>query len=189
MEIFGITGSIATGKSTVTNYLRDKGYLVVDSDKLAYDALTIDQDCINKTKTRFNLPEGKIDRKKLGTIIFNDKEAKADLEKIIHPYVISRIKKEIEDNRDLKYIFLDIPLLYESKLEYLCDKVIVVYLSLEDELKRLMERDQIDKEYAKLIIANQMSIETKKEKADIILDNSGSLENLYKQIEELLKGR
>ena len=169
MEIFGITGSIATGKSTVTNYLRDKGYLVVDSDKLAYDALTIDQDCINKTKTRFNLPEGKIDRKKLGKIIFND--------------------KEIEDNRDLKYIFLDIPLLYESKLEYLCDKVIVVYLSLEDELKRLMERDQIDKEYAKLIIANQMSIETKKEKADIILDNSGSLENLYKQIEELLKGR
>ena len=187
MEIFGITGSIATGKSTVTNYLRDKGYLVVDSDKLAYDALTIDQDCINKT--RFNLPEGKIDRKKLGKIIFNDKEAKADLEKIIHPYVISRIKKEIEDNRDLKYIFLDIPLLYESNLEYLCDKVIVLYLSLEDELKRLMERDQIDEDYAKLIIANQMSIETKKEKADIILDNSGSLENLYKQIEELLKGR
>ena len=68
-------------------------------------------------------------------------------------------------------------------------KVIVVYLSLEDELKRLMERDQIDEEYAKLIIANQMSIETKKEKADIILDNSGSLENLYNQIEELLKGR
>ncbi|MFR2445209.1 MAG: dephospho-CoA kinase [Thomasclavelia spiroformis] len=121
--------------------------------------------------------------------MFNDKEAKADLEKIIHPYVISRIKKEIEDNRDLKYIFLDIPLLYESKLEYLCDKVIVVYLSLEDELKRLMERDQIDKEYAKLIIANQMSIESKKVKADIILDNSGSLENLYNQIEELLKGR
>ena len=175
MKIFGITGSIATGKSTVTNYLRDKGYLVVDSDKLAYDALTIDQNCIDKTKTRFNLPEGKIDRKKL--------------EKIIHPYVISRIKKEIEDNRDLKYIFLDIPLLYESKLEYLCDKVIVVYLSLEDELKRLMERDQIDKEYAKLIIANQMSIESKKVKADIVLDNSGSLENLYNQIEELLKGR
>ena len=65
MEVFGITGSIATGKSTVTNYLRDKGYLVVDSDKLAYDALTIDQDCINKTKTRFNLPKGAIDRKKI----------------------------------------------------------------------------------------------------------------------------
>ncbi|MBS5588889.1 MAG: dephospho-CoA kinase [[Clostridium] spiroforme] len=189
MEVFGITGSIATGKSTVTNYLRDKGYLVVDSDKLAYDALTIDQDCINKTKTRFNLPKGAIDRKKLGKIIFNDKKAKADLEKIIHPYVISRIKEIIEDNRDLKYIFLDIPLLYESKLEYLCNKVIVVYLNLEDELKRLMKRDGIDEEYAKLIIANQMCIEEKKEKADIILDNSGSLENLYAQIEELLKGR
>ena len=156
---------------------------MVDSDKLAYDALTIDQDCINKTKTRFNLPKGAIDRKKLGKIIFNDKKAKADLEKIIHPYVISRIKEIIEDNRDLKYIFLDIPLLYES------NKVIVVYLNLEDELKRLMKRDGIDEEYAKLIIANQMCIEEKKEKADIILDNSGSLENLYAQIEELLKGR
>ena len=58
MEVLGITGSIATGKSTVTNYLKEKGYLVVDSDKLAYDALTIDDDCINRTKQRFNLADG-----------------------------------------------------------------------------------------------------------------------------------
>ena len=104
MEIFGITGSIATGKSTVTNYLRDKGYLVVDSDKLAYDALTIDQDCINKTKTRFNLPEGKIDRKKLGKIIFNDKEAKADLEKIEGDTLVCSV-----DNKEAGYLITSIP--------------------------------------------------------------------------------
>ena len=86
MEVLGITGSIATGKSTVTNYLKEKGYLVVDSDKLAYDALTIDDDCINRTKQRFNLADGPIDRKALGRIVFNDRKAKKDLEDIIHPF-------------------------------------------------------------------------------------------------------
>lgn len=189
MKIFGITGSIATGKSTVTNYLKEHGYLVVDSDKIAYNALTIDDDCINKTKKRFNLPAGPIDRKRLGKIIFSDKNAKADLEKIIHPYVIDKINEIIDNNRELDYIFLDIPLLYESKLEYLCDKIIVVYLNQEKEIQRLMKRDNIDENYARLIINNQMSIETKKEKADIVLDNNFDLEYLYKQIDELLKGK
>lgn len=76
MKVLGITGSIATGKSTVTNYLKQRGYLVVDSDKLAYDALTIDEVCIKQTKNRFDLPAGPIDRKALGRIIFNDKQAK-----------------------------------------------------------------------------------------------------------------
>ena len=119
MEVIGITGSIATGKSTVTNYLKNKGYFVVDSDKLAYDALTIDYNCIKLTKERFNLGNGSIDRKALGQIIFNDKQAKLDLEEIIHPYVINEIKKQINNNQNEKIIFLDIPLLFESKLEYL----------------------------------------------------------------------
>ena len=72
MKVLGITGSIATGKSTVTNYLKQRGYLVVDSDKLAYDALTIDEVCIKQTKNRFDLPAGPIDRKALGRIIFNE---------------------------------------------------------------------------------------------------------------------
>lgn len=188
MEVIGITGSIATGKSTVTNYLKSKGYLVVDSDKLAYDALTIDYNCIKLTKERFNLGNGSIDRKALGQIIFNDKQAKFDLEGIIHPYVIHEIKKQIENNQDEKIIFLDIPLLFESKLEYLCDKIIVVYLNEQEEIKRLMKRDNIDETYAKTIISNQMSIEEKKIRADIVLDNSQGIEYLYDQIEKLLKG-
>lgn len=189
MEILGITGSIATGKSTVTNYLKSRGCLVVDSDRLAYDALTIDQNCIDLTKKRFNLDNGPIDRKALGKIIFNDQQAKADLEAIIHPYVINRIKETIIKNQDKKLIFLDIPLLFESNLEYLCDKIIVVYINEEEEIKRLMKRDNIDAKYAKLIIANQMTIEEKKARADIVLDNSQSLEYLYHQIDDLLKGR
>ena len=189
MEVIGITGSIATGKSTVTNYLKNKSYIVVDSDKLAYDALTIDHNCIKLTKEKFNLGEGTIDRKALGQIIFNDKQAKLDLEEIVHPYVINEIKKQISNNLDKEFIFLDIPLLFESKLEYLCDRIIVVYLSEQQEIKRLMKRDNIDEEYAKIIISNQMSIEEKKTRADIVLDNSQGIEYLYDQIEKFLKGR
>lgn len=189
MKVYGITGSIATGKSTVTKYLRDKGYLVVDSDKLAYDALTIDLECIEKTKRRFNLTGDGIDRKALGKIVFNDSKAKADLEAIIHPYVIKKIKETINDNQDQELIFLDIPLLYESNLEYLCNKVIVVYLNYQKEVKRLMKRDNIDEKYAKIIISNQINIEEKKSRADIVLDNNGTLENLYLQIEAMLAGK
>ncbi len=83
---------------------------------------------------------------------------------------------------------MDIPLLFESKLEYLCDKIIVVYLNEQEEIKRLMKRDNIDETYAKTIISNQMSIEEKKIRADIVLDNSQGIEYLYDQIEKLLKG-
>ena len=188
MKVYGITGSIATGKSTVTNYLREKGYLVVDSDKLAYDALTIDEDCIDRVKKRFDLHGDTIDRKALGRIVFNDPIAKKDLENIIHPYVINKIKETIHNNQNLKIIFLDIPLLFESNLEYLCDKIIVVYLNYQEEVKRLMKRDNIDEKYAKIIINNQMNIEDKKRLADIVLDNNKSLENLYQQIDLMLEG-
>lgn len=189
MEVLGITGSIATGKSTVTNYLKEHGYVVVDSDKLAYDALTIDDECINLAKQCFNLGDGPIDRKALGKIIFNDKQAKENLEGIIHPYVIRKIKEAINANLDKKVIFLDIPLLFESNLEYLCDQIIVVYLNQEEEVKRLMKRDNFDENYARLIISNQMSIEEKKSRADIVLDNSKGLDELYQQIEKMLEGR
>ena len=189
MEVIGITGSIATGKSTVTNYLKEHGYLVVDSDKLAYDALTIDEACIKMTKARFKLGPGPIDRKALGKIIFHDEKAKKDLEGIIHPYVIRKIKEMIAMNQDQKIIFLDIPLLFESNLEYLCDMIMVVYLNKNEEIKRLMKRDQISEDYATTIINNQMSIEEKKMRADIVIDNNQGLDELYKQIEAMLKGR
>ena len=94
-------------------------------------------------------------------------------------------------NQHLDLIFLDIPLLFESNLEYLCDAVIVVSAKKKarEEIKRLMKRDNIDEDYARLIIGNQMSIEEKKMRADIVLDNNQGLDELYQQIETLLKGR
>lgn len=112
--IIGITGGIATGKTTVSNYLKEKGFLVIDSDQLSYDALTIDDICINQVFKYF--PEVKnnnqIDRSKLGEIIFNDKERKEKLNQIVHPYVITRLKQVREAYKDKEtIIFFDIPLL------------------------------------------------------------------------------
>lgn len=190
MKVYGITGSISTGKSVVSAYLIKKGYYVVDSDKLAHDALSIDQDCMNQTIQLFDcLTDGKIDRKKLGNIVFHDQKAKQQLENIIHPYVISQIKEKIRKHQDLKAIFLDIPLLFEAKLEYLCNQIIVVYCKEEIELLRLMKRDQCSKEEAKTLIQSQMSIEEKRKKADIVFDNSETLDVLYQQVDAFLKER
>ena len=189
MIVYGITGSIACGKSTVTNYLRDHGYQVIDADLLSREALSIDQTCIDQVQSLFGcVKDGVVDRKALGRIIFHDAKAKKQLEDIIHPYVIQKLKEAIFENQDKECLFLDIPLLFESHLEYLCDNIIVVYLNETTQLSRLMKRDHIDEDYAKTIIANQISCDIKKEKADIVLDNNGDLKSLYKQIEKMMKG-
>ena len=189
MKVYGITGSIACGKSTVTHYLIERGYLVVDADLISRNALTIDQECILKVQELFGcVKDGIVDRKSLGRIVFHDKNAKKQLEAIIHPYVILKMKEEIEKNKERDCIFLDIPLLYESHLEYLCDEIIVVYLDEQRQVQRLMARDHIDEEYALTIMKNQISSDKKKEMADIVLDNTKDPAFLYQQIEQLMKG-
>lgn len=185
--VIGITGSIAVGKSTVTNYLLNKGYCVLDADKISHTALDKGSSCYYKVIDLFDcaLDDGNIDRKKLGNIVFNDALKKEKLESIIHPYVIDRLKEGIKDCHD-DMIFLDIPLLYEAHLEYLCDKIIVVYIDEDLQIKRLMERNHIDEEAARLLISNQISIEDKKKIADYVIDNRGYFEVLYKHIDDVL---
>ena len=179
MKVYGITGSIACGKSTVTHYLIERGYLVVDADLISRNALTIDQECILKVQELFGcVKDG---------IVFHDKNAKKQLEAIIHPYVIFKMKEEIEKNKERDCIFLDIPLLYESHLEYLCDEIIVVYLDEQRQVQRLMARDHIDESYAYTIINNQISSLKKREMADIVFDNNQGIEELYKQIDEFIE--
>ena len=172
MKVYGITGSIACGKSTVTNYLREHGYLVIDADRISREALIIDQGCIEKVDQLFHCVHGGIvDRKALGKKVFHDAKAKKMLENIIHPYVISQLKEAIQENQNLPCLFLDIPLLYEKQ-----------------QINRLMERDHIDEEYALTIMKNQISSDKKKEMADIVLDNTKDPAFLYQQIEQLMKG-
>ena len=188
MKKYGITGNIATGKSSVTSYLKQKGYVVIDSDLLSHEALEMDEDCIKKTASLFDcLEDGSINRKKLGQIIFHDENAKKQLEAIIHPYVKKRIEEEIEKNKDQAIIFIDVPLLYELNWQDLFDQVIVVSCDEEIQLERFLKRNHYSKEYAFTIMNNQMSLTLKKQQANIIFDNNGTLESLYYQVDQFLK--
>ncbi|MBS5114193.1 MAG: dephospho-CoA kinase [Erysipelotrichaceae bacterium] len=186
--IIGITGGIATGKSTVSHYLKQLGYQVIDADQISFEALTKDTKCIQNVLTKFECQDqnGNIDRKKLGEIIFNDKIKQQQLEDIVHPYVIKNIKKQIKNSMQT-IVFLDIPLLYEAKLEYLCDYVVVVYINEQLQKQRLKERNHLTNQEVEARIQSQMPIETKKQLAHYIINNEGDLNNLYDQIEVFLK--
>lgn len=185
--IVGITGSIATGKSIVTNYLKSLGYPIIDSDEIAHRQLE-NPVIIREIVENFGeevLIDNKINRLKLGRIVFSDNEKRNLLNQIIHPHVINEIKTFYSLHHGL--IFVDIPLLFEVNLESLVDKTIVVYTSMETQLKRLMLRDDINEEYAKIKIASQFDIEEKKKKADFLINNEGDILNTYLQVEEILR--
>ncbi len=188
VKVIGITGSIAVGKSTVSSYLITHGYQVVDADLISKNALCKGTSCYKKVKDIFHClnEDGSIDRKALGNIVFYDPEKKKILEDIIHPYVVETMKKVINECQD-KLIFLDVPLLFEAKLEYLCDKIIVVYVDELTQINRLMKRNHIDQEQANHLIKQQISIEDKRKMGDYMIDNRQNFEDLYKDIERVLK--
>lgn len=187
-KVIGLTGSIAVGKSTVTQYLLTHGYQVLDADEISHHALDQGTSCYDQVKGLFGCidEKGNIDQKALGKIVFHDASLKKKLEDIIHPYVISELKKGIEICQD-DVIFLDIPLLYEVHLEYLCDKIMVVYVDEETQIERLMRRNHISRSDALHLMGQQISIEKKKEMADFVIDNRNHYEDLYQEIERVLK--
>lgn len=187
-KVIGLTGSIAVGKSTVTQYLLTRGYQVLDADEISHHALDQGTSCYDQVKGLFGCidEKGNIDRKALGKIVFHDASLKKKLEDIIHPYVISELKKGIEKCQD-DVIFLDIPLLYEVHLEYLCDKIMVVYVDEETQIERLMKRNHVSRSDALHLMGQQISIEKKKEMADFVIDNRNHYEDLYQEIERVLK--
>lgn len=182
--VLGLTGSIATGKSNVLSTLKTYGFKTCDSDMLVREAY-----CDPKIKELVYLEFNTLDKKEIANIIYQDKLKKAKLESIIHPYVINKLKEACNSNG---IIILDIPLLFEAKLEYLVDKIICCYLPYEEEIKRLMNRDKISKENAKMIIANQIDIEQKKIRSDYVIDTSSTFaktnENINKVIKEIMYG-
>jgi len=185
--IVGITGSIAMGKSLITKYIHDQGYIVIDSDNLVNQEYE-NKIVINEIIDHFGLQiitNNKIDRKKLGKIIFGDEKERSFLNDIIHPRVIQKIKELTKDNSQL--FFVDIPLLFEAKLEYLVDKIIVIYTTYKTQLDRLVNRDNISNEYAKQKISSQMDIEHKLEKADYVVNNEYCIKNTYLQIDEIIR--
>ena len=191
-KIIGLTGSIATGKSQVSNYLKDKGIKVVDADLIARDVANY-KSVKNKIKKVFGddlYINDQLDRKKLAEIIFANKIHRQKLNDIMHPEIYKEINKKIRGKEDL--VFVDIPLLFENEdvnkkygLEF--DEIWLVYVDRETQIKRLMDRDDISREYAEEKINSQISVEEKRKKAGVIIDNSGTLEETFAQVEENLK--
>lgn len=183
--IIGLTGGIASGKSTVSKYLTEKGYKVYDADKIAKDISekkSVQEEIILNFGNKILAENGNIDRKKLKAIVFENKNELKKLNDIIHPKVIEFYKELKEKNIDEVIIF-DVPLLFESGIDKLCDKILVVISDYEIQLNRIVERDKIDKDLASKIIKSQISNEERIKKADIVIENNSSIEELFEKVE------
>ena len=193
--IIGITGSIACGKSTVSNYLKSKGYIVIDADKIGHEAL--DDDYVKeKLILAFGneiLEDNKINRQKLGELVFGSSSNLNVLNSIVHPEIRKKILQKIDKNNDKELIFIDVALLFEAKFDDLVDKIIVVYVDENTQLTRLMKRNSISKKEALSRIVSQMSPIEKAKLGDYTVNNNLDVINTYEQVDkvlsELKKGR
>ncbi|MEK3852890.1 dephospho-CoA kinase [Cytobacillus sp. FSL H8-0458] len=189
----GLTGGIASGKSTVSSLLIEKGYTVIDADIEARLAVEKGEEAYQEIVRYFGerilLKDGSIDRAELGSVIFHDETERKVLNSIVHPAVRKRMtaKKEQAISRNEQLIILDIPLLFESKLQYMCDRTLLVYADEDIQLKRLMQRNQMSEKEAMARIQSQMPLRDKKALADDVIDNNGTIEETEKQLWGILK--
>ena len=185
----GITGSIACGKSTVSEYLIAKGYTIIDADKLGHVALT-SNDIKRKLAEKFGdeiLENNEINREKLGKLVFGNDDNLKILNSIIHPKIKELILKLQEEHKDEDLVFLDIALLYEVNFVDLVEKVAVVYVDEGVQLERLMTRNSLSKEEALKRIESQMSPQEKASLGDFVINNSYRKEDTFQQIDEILE--
>ena len=195
MKLIGLTGSIATGKSTVAKMFKEMGFYVIDADEIAHSVYKKGEEAYSKIIEAFGreiLDENEeIDRRKLGRIVLNDKEKLKLLESIVHPAVEKRrleVFERIKNKDPDAFIIYDVPLLFEKKLNSMFDCVIVVYVPQDIQVKRLMKRDNISEAEALKKVFLQLPIEEKKRLADIVIDNSKSLTETQRQVENIAKG-
>ena len=188
-RIIGLTGGIATGKSTVSDYLATTYNLpVLDADIYARIAVEIGSPVLDAIAHRYCdvlLPDGTLNRQKLGEIIFNNPQERQWLEQQIHPYVRDRFVTAIKE-LSAQTVVLVIPLLFEAGMTDLVTEIWVVYCSYQQQLERLIQRNQLSLEHAQARINSQMPIQEKCDRSDVILDNSTTLEALLKQVDTAL---
>lgn len=191
-KIIGITGGIASGKSTLTAFLRQEGYQVVDADAVVHDLQApggrLYQALVEHFGQGILLENGQLNRVKLGQLIFSDESEQAWSRQVQGQIIreeLAREKEHLSQQEDL--FFMDIPLLFEAGYESWFDEVWLVYVDEKEQLKRLMARNHLSQEEAEKRLAAQWKLADKRALADKILDNNGSLERLLHQAAELLK--
>ncbi len=191
--ILGLTGGIASGKSTVSAYLAQNGALIIDADLIARQVVAKKSSGLKQIVAKFGgeilTASGELDRKKLGKLVFSNKDLLKALTDITGPLIRAEILREIEAAKkaQVKLVVLDIPLLFETGYQTLCDKVMVVTIPSKLQLERVMKRDNLSAAEARKRIANQLPASKRNEVADVLIDNSKSVAETYQQVLKWLK--
>ncbi|MEK4386839.1 dephospho-CoA kinase [Solibacillus sp. FSL W7-1464] len=190
--IIGLTGSIASGKSTVAKMIESYGLPIVDADVVARKVVEPGTPTLKKIAEAFGpeviAQDGSMDRAKVGSMIFHNEEMRKTLNGIIHPAIREEMLRQRDEFISFgeKNIFMDIPLLFESKLEHFVEKIIVVSVNKEVQLKRLMERNGFTEEEANARIATQIPVKEKEKLADAVIHNNCTLEDTAIQLQNIL---
>ena len=192
MRVIGLTGGIASGKSTVSNIFKKVGVPIIDADIVARKVVEKDSVGLMSLTKRFGnsilLEDGSLDRTQLGRKMFSDASVLKEVNDLLQPLIRTEIVLQIQDakKQNAPLLILDIPLLFEMHYETLCDDIIVVAVSVETQIQRLKNRDGLSKEEALKRIESQMSLEEKVKKADIVWTNEGSIEELEARVHQWL---
>ena len=194
--IVGLTGGIVSGKSTVALMFKDLGAKIIDADKLGHSVILPHKPAWEKIVKIFGKDilqnDLTIDREKLGKIVFANQSLLKKLNDITHPEITKIIKKEIDSLKNKTYkqkkiLIIDAALIYEAKIDRLMDKIIVVYIDEDEQIKRLIKRNNLSKDEALQRIKSQMPMKEKVKMADYVIDNSNSLDKTKKQVEKIWK--
>lgn len=183
--VVGITGGIASGKSTVSSYLDSRGVQIIDADKISRNIMKKGKPAYDIVMREFPrcVKEGQIDRRTLGNIVFHDEQQLLKLNRITHPLIIEEIRHLL--NKDEGLFVLDAALLFETGLNELCDKVICVTAPNELRIKRIIKRDGLEKEEAIARIKSQMLDEKRMELCDYVINSDKDIGDLYREVETI----
>lgn len=190
--VLGVTGGIASGKSTVVDFFKEEGFPVVDGDIVARQVVEVGTEGLSSLEKAFGSVilqnNGSLDRKKLGTLIFHDEAKRQLLNETLDPFIRGEIEKQTQGAKQSSdLVIVDVPLLFEGHYETLMDEVAVVYVTPEIQLERLMKRNELSKNEALERINSQLSLDEKKKRADILFDNCQSQETTRQQVLSWLK--
>lgn len=196
MMVIGLTGGIGTGKSTAAAYLAGKGFAHIDADQIGRDLTADGQPVLETIRDMFGCVSAGtgnglvLDRKALADVVFGDSEKRRAFDAVIHREIIAEIDRLIAEYgkmSEYRAVLLDAPLLFEAGINDRCDVVILITADMDIRISRVVSRDGITPDAVRARIANQMSDEEKIKQSDVIVDNSGVPEQMYRQLDEIIK--
>lgn len=192
-KVIGLTGGIASGKSTISNIFKEVGWPVIDADQTARQVVMPGSLGLTQIVSRFGSqvlqPDGTLDRAALGSMVFDDPQNLSDLDQIEHPLIMAAIDQQLAGfkKQGLPVVVLDVPLLFETGMDQECDLTVLAVVDRKTQLERLMKRDHCSKAAALKRINAQMPLEEKMRRADVTIDNNGSLAQTRLQVAKLVE--